>query len=165
MKCNLSFIIVVILIFSCCSSSKNYRKLFDKLFIEQKKIFPGFAGSAYYSRSQAILDNDFKELLNSEFDTLWMIERIAEVDQSSHSIVWTSARETVIYYEVRRAKGIVLNKGKYDVFNDNLKYTVEKFDTTKLKDNEGIVLGAPRVFISMISDKKIKTYYFPDIEL
>jgi hypothetical protein len=93
-----------------------------------------------------------------------MIERIAEVDRSSYSIVWTSARETVIYYEVRRAKGIVLNEGKYDVFNDNLKYTVEKFDTTKLKDNEGIVLGAPRVFISMISDKKIKTYYFRDIE-
>jgi hypothetical protein len=149
--------------FSCCSSSKNYRKLFDKLFIEQKKIFPGFAGSAYYSRSQAILDNDFKELLNSEFDTLWMIERIAEVDQSSYSIVWTSARETVISYNVD-SNGIILNKGKYDVFSDNLKYTVEKFDTTKLTDNEGIVLGAPRVFISMISDKKIKTYYFRDIE-
>ena len=163
MKCNLSFIVVVILMFSCCSSSKNYRKLFDKLFIEQKKIFPGFAGSAYYSRSQAILDNDFKELLNSEFDTLWMIERIAEVDQSSYSIVWTSARETVISYNVD-SNGIILNKGKYDVFSDNLKYTVEKFDTTKLKDNEGIVLGAPRVFISMISDKKIKTYYFRDIE-
>lgn len=146
-----------------CSSSKNYRKLFDKLFIEQKKIFPGFAGSAYYSRSQAILDNDFKELLNSEFDTLWMIERIAEVDQSSYSIVWTSARETVISYNVD-SNGIILNKGKYDVFSDNLKYTVEKFDTTKLTDNEGIVLGAPRVFISMISDKKIKTYYFRDTE-
>jgi hypothetical protein len=156
-------IAIVFLSFGCHSlkTTGGTSNVLEKLFLEQKKLNPVMAENFAYSRRKAIETNDFKLLLQNDFDTLWLIERADEVDMSTSSVAWTSFRDVVVLFEVG-VDDVTLDKVEYKSFEDPLKSIVEKFDTVSISTHES-PLGAKRVFISEISKQKIRTYYFTDI--
>lgn len=161
------FIVLVFTIISCgCSSIRkndDNKLLLKRLYFEQKKLNPIFARNLAFSRSLANETIDFRSLRNSEFDTLWLIERVNEVDMSTSSIAWTSEKNIVYLFSVKIDE-VNIDEIKYNSFNDPLKSIVEKFDTMLLNDKES-PLGAKRVFISEIFNQRIRTFYFSDINM
>jgi len=159
----MSMIVIIIFLLLSCSSLKTIkgsRNILERLFLEQEKLSPTMAINFDYSRRMANKTMDFKLLLQNDFDTLWLIERVDEVDMSTSSVAWTSDRDVVVLFEVGFDDYTVKKVG-YKYFEDPLKSTTEKFDTVSTNTNES-PLGAKRVFISKISKQMIRTFYFTD---
>ncbi|SMD45747.1 hypothetical protein SAMN00777080_4412 [Aquiflexum balticum DSM 16537] len=156
--------IILIFFCSCCyplKMNKGVSNILEKLYIDQRKLNPTIAKNLDYSRRMANNESDFNELFKSEFDTLWLIERVDEVDLSTFSFAWTSNRDDVLLFNVDH-NGVIVNRERYSNFNDPLITVVEKFDTASISGKES-PLGAKRVFISGISKQEVRTFYFTDI--
>lgn len=165
MKVKMNLTIAIVLLLSCCYSLKMNKEdvynTLENLFLEQRKLNPAIAENLYYSRRMANKEIDFNELLKSDYDTLWLIERVDEVDLSTFSFVWTSERDDVLLFNVDNNR-FIIDRLSYSNFNDPLITVVEKFDTALISGKES-PLGAKRVFISEISKQAIRTFYFTDI--
>ncbi|WP_373497494.1 hypothetical protein [Aquiflexum sp.] len=141
--------------------NKDVNTILENLLVEQRKFNPTIAENLNHSRRMAIKEIELIELFKSDYDTLWMIERVDEVDLSTFSFVWTSNRDEVVSINFD-TNGVTSNNYEYHILNDPLKTIVEKLDTFSIIGKES-PLGAKRAFISEISQKKIRTYYFVDI--
>ena len=164
MKIKMNLTIVIVLMLSCCYSLKMNKGVFntlENLFLEQRKLNPAIAENLNYSRRMANKEIDFNELLQSDYDTLWLIERVDEVDLSTFSFAWTSDRDGVLLFNVDN-NGVIIDRLSYSNFNDPLISVVEKFNIALISGKES-PLGAKRVFISEISNQAIRTFYFTDI--
>lgn len=130
----------------------------DLLHDKQKVLNEPFANSAKWSREQAIKEIRFEPVEDN--DTIWLVERINEVDKRVNTLVWGNKRETAVMYN--NSNGFESSKVSYSSINAPLKLLTERFDTLQI-DSKKSYIGADHVFISQISQGKVSTYYFQDI--
>lgn len=154
---------IVLFTFCSCSTMKETeltRGEFLSLHKAQKKSNVAVANSAKWARDKAFMDSTIKRFYGS--DTLFLIERIDEVDKKVETFVWSSNRDSVLNYN--NQSGLVKSWIAYRTFKDPLKTITESFDI-KLVKSKNSYLGAEYVFTSQISNGKIKTYLFADLAL
>jgi|GEM_PF-2043704 len=132
-----------------------------QLYEKQKKISEGYANSAAWARKRAIEKKSLRSL--SVSDTIWIIERIAEIGAPVISTyLWSDKRDTIIKYN--GSSEFNSSKVSYHTFNDPLKVLTEKFDTATIQAHKDkSYIGAPYVFITRITKNQIVTYGFSDI--
>lgn len=146
--------LLCVIFFSCQTSRKSMSKL---IFKEQVKVGGVFANSTNWTRNS--LSTDYRSLF-AQNDTLFIIERVGEVDKKVWGTIWDSNRAKVLEYS--NESGMLLDSTyNYSNLKDYLVYHVEKFDTASLDKHQ--ILGGYRTFITqVINRKKVNTFFFSD---
>jgi len=154
-----SYLIMLTCLFCSCLTTKgllspNQFKLLQK---KQMSLNQTFANSAKWSRELAMQKSLFNNFNSS--DTVWIIERIDEVDKKVYSLAWDNKRETIIKYNNEQNFNYYFLD--YKELADPLKTIVEEFSVKDI-DNTKSYIGAYHVFISQITEREVKSHYFLD---
>lgn len=138
-----------------CHSLKG--RIGSNIYKEQNKVGKGFANSAKWTRDD-LLSKYSNSILT--FDTIFLIERVAEPTLEVWSNIWTSKRDFVYEYErdSDTSRDTILN---YKTWQNRYRSNVERFDTTTIDKHE--ILGGYRTFMTqVIGGKEVKTFFFHD---
>lgn len=156
MKKILTFNLVLLLVSSfSCSSTKS--KFPYELYQQQSKINSTYANSTRWTRN-SLPDSIIKA--SRLCDTIFLIERIDEVDKHIKGNMWCSNNRTVFSYS--NEDGTFKYSTKLiQHWNDPLQNITERFDTAAISLRKSY-LGAYQVFISRITHEQINTYFFSD---
>jgi hypothetical protein len=142
-------------VLSFCSLWKD---ISDSLYNKQKQQSKAVADATKWVRILAIKNKVFNKV--DIKDTIWIIERVDEVDKSVKTYMWDQKRTKVIKYGNYMSYEFITIP--YSKFDDPLKIITEEFDSLSIK-NKTSYLGAYRVFISRIINKDVQTFYFSDV--